>query len=320
MIVEDVMIMKVFGLQSSVFGPWPHATVGLRRSLARILAPSAPGGGVELLARGDRDTLNAYLGGFNEEAIAYLRRTDMTGPSLVTAQTSLRPLEEEIMLQFDVFGENLSMWAWRAGEPMPTAPLLSATDDRFAVGEVAIDYFSLVADPMLGRAAFRFVHVANSSIRNVLGDFNYNGLLESEDLDALSAQVRSGSDPINFDLNNDRLVDQSDRRNWVSELMNTYFGDSNLDGEFNSQDLIAVFQAGQYEDGISGNSTWSAGDWDGNGDFDSGDLVFAFQDGGYEKGPRMALITVPEPSSCWPGILAIVGTVYRRRSRRLSIT
>jgi hypothetical protein len=287
------------------------------RTPVRILAPSAPVGGIELIARGNRSTLDGYLGGFNEEAIAYIRRTDMPGqPSFAMAQTNLRPLEKDVMLQFDVFGDDLSMWAWRADEPMPTTPLLSATDDRLSVGEVAIDYFSLESDPMLGSAVFRFVHVANSPIRDLMGDFNYKGLLETEDLDALTFQVRGNSHATKFDLNNDKLVDQNDRRRWVSELGRTYFGDSNLDGEFNSQDLIAIFQVGQYEDGVSGNSTWSTGDWDGNGDFDSGDLVFAFQDGGYEKGPRMALITVPEPSACWPGILAVVGTMYRRRLRR----
>lgn len=54
-------------------------------------------------------------------------------------------------------------------------------------------------------------------------------------------------------------------------------GDSNRDGVFNSSDLVLVFQAGEYEDEIDGNSTFEEGDWNGDGDFDSADLVFAFQ-------------------------------------------
>jgi hypothetical protein len=58
-------------------------------------------------------------------------------------------------------------------------------------------------------------------------------------------------------------------------------GDSNHDGRFNSGDLVTVFQAGEYEDAVSGNSTFEEGDWNGDGDFNTGDLVFAFQAGTY---------------------------------------
>ena len=58
-------------------------------------------------------------------------------------------------------------------------------------------------------------------------------------------------------------------------------GDSNRDGVFDSSDLVLVFQAGEYEDQIQGNSTFAEGDWNGDGDFDSSDLVYAFQAGTY---------------------------------------
>ena len=58
-------------------------------------------------------------------------------------------------------------------------------------------------------------------------------------------------------------------------------GDANGDGRFNSTDLVIVFQAGEYEDGIPQNSTYAEGDWNGDGDFDSSDLVVAFQAGYY---------------------------------------
>ena len=58
-------------------------------------------------------------------------------------------------------------------------------------------------------------------------------------------------------------------------------GDSNLDGRFDSSDLVQVFQVGEYEDGVLLNSNWSDGDWTGDGEFDTTDLVFAFQAGTY---------------------------------------
>ena len=54
-------------------------------------------------------------------------------------------------------------------------------------------------------------------------------------------------------------------------------GDSNHDGIFSSSDLVLVFQAGEFEDGVVGNSTFEEGDWDGDGDFTTRDLVLAFQ-------------------------------------------
>jgi hypothetical protein len=59
-------------------------------------------------------------------------------------------------------------------------------------------------------------------------------------------------------------------------------GDANGDGQFDSTDLVLIFQAGEYEDAIAGNSTWSEGDWTCDGDFDTSDLVAAFQSGNYE--------------------------------------
>ena len=58
-------------------------------------------------------------------------------------------------------------------------------------------------------------------------------------------------------------------------------GDSNRDGIFNSADLTHVFQAGEFEDSIDGNSAFEEGDWNGDGDFNSADFVFAFKNGDY---------------------------------------
>lgn len=64
-------------------------------------------------------------------------------------------------------------------------------------------------------------------------------------------------------------------------------GDSNHDGIFSSSDLVAVFSAGEYEDGVDNNSSFEEGDWNGDGDFDTADLVFAFQAGNYSPNARL---------------------------------
>ncbi len=76
--------------------------------------------------------------------------------------------------------------------------------------------------------------------------------------------------------------DGSDRSNYHSEFDMWKVGDSNHDGHFDSADFVAAFIAGEYEDGIDGNSTWEEGDWNRDGDFDSSDFVEAFKCGGYE--------------------------------------
>lgn len=126
------------------------------------------------------------------------------------------------------------------------------------------------------------------------GDFNGDDLLDAHDIDQLTAMVIAQSSDPTYDLNNDGDIDLADRVFWIESLATTWFGDSNLDGEFNSSDFVLVFSAGEYEDETRGNSTWGTGDWNGDGDFNSTDFVIAFSDGGFEVGPRPAAIPVPE--------------------------
>lgn len=71
-------------------------------------------------------------------------------------------------------------------------------------------------------------------------------------------------------------------RDTLFSLDNRVIGDVNRDGAFDSADLVAVFQVGEYEDLIPRNSTFSEGDWNQDGEFDSSDLVLAFQAGHYD--------------------------------------
>ncbi|MCA9151505.1 MAG: hypothetical protein KDA92_19465, partial [Planctomycetales bacterium] len=113
----------------------------------------------------------------------------------------------------------------------------------------------------------------------VPGDFNGDGNVDASDLALFAAGYRAGD--MQFDLTNDGVVDTADRDLMVFDLMKTTYGDANFDGVFNSSDLIVVFQAGQYEDGLPVNSMWATGDWDMDGEFSTSDLVTAFQTGAY---------------------------------------
>ena len=149
------------------------------------------------------------------------------------------------------------------------------------------------------------------------GDLDANGIWDATDIDLLSDAVRevspNGRIDYRFDLNRDGSVDGSDRAYWIQSVMNTYAGDVNLDGEFNSADMVAVFKIGAYENPTFDSVGWADGDWNGDRQFDSGDFVVAFAGGGYEKGPRPAVVAVPEPSSVWPVVLALCFNAKRRR-------
>ena len=128
------------------------------------------------------------------------------------------------------------------------------------------------------------------------GDFDLDELVDVMDVELLGRSIREKKHDLRFDLTDDQLVNLDDLTTWVHALKNTWFGDANLDGEFNTSDLIEVFQAGKFE--TSEAATWNAGDWDADGQFGTGDLIAAFQDGGFEMGQRVQRVAiVPEPSS-----------------------
>ncbi|MCA9170341.1 MAG: hypothetical protein KDB23_21835, partial [Planctomycetales bacterium] len=174
-----------------------------------------------------------------------------------------------------------------------TGRLLQSFDTPTATGNghfgrsVALDGNAVVIgahhDNTLGPEVGQ-VHIFTISIP---GDFNGDSHLTITDLELLTEHVLSGEHVDDFDLNDDALVDAQDREFWLHDLKNTFFGDADLNGEFNSGDLVAVFQTGKYETGSD--ATWAEGDSNGDGTFSSSDLVLAFQDGGYEQGPRAAV-------------------------------
>ncbi|MCA9150957.1 MAG: hypothetical protein KDA92_16710 [Planctomycetales bacterium] len=144
------------------------------------------------------------------------------------------------------------------------------------------------------------------------GDFNDDGALDITDINLLTEESARGTNVSLYDLTDDGLVDHLDVEKWI-DVKQTWIGDSNLDGIFDSADFVAVFAVGEYEDGIDGNSNWSDGDWNGDGDFDSSDFVAAFTSGGYEQGPRAAVSAVPEPCGVVLFVTGLTLAIWRRR-------
>ena len=166
------------------------------------------------------------------------------------------------------------------------------------------------------QSLYELANTANSA------DFDGDGTLGIGDILLLQSEINVGNNDLRFDVNGDTIVDKGDVDFLVGHEsnLNTYIGDANLDGEFNSGDLVEVFTAGEYEHAVEGNATWATGDWNSDGKFDSSDFVVAFTDGGYEVGPKN-IAAVPEPSGVALGTIGCgVVLQHRRKSRHAKRT
>jgi ELWxxDGT repeat protein len=99
-------------------------------------------------------------------------------------------------------------------------------------------------------------------------DRNQDGAIDVRDLDAMCAALLGGT------------ATRDDIEGFWSR-QNTGPGDANFDHQFNSSDLVSVFQRGNRFE-TNSPASWSEGDWNCDGVFGTGDLVAAFQRGWYE--------------------------------------
>ena len=93
--------------------------------------------------------------------------------------------------------------------------------------------------------------------------------MDVADLDALNAEIRAGTNDPHFDLNSDDIVDVADRTIWITDIKNTFPGDTNLDGQVDSLDLNSLALSWRKVDATS----WSQGDF--NGEAENGDTYLS---------------------------------------------
>jgi hypothetical protein len=129
------------------------------RTQARSIEGAA---GVQLrFTRDASDT--GYLSWLGADGSAAISITGNNFRDIVTAQTGFRPTEEDVLMQFDAIGNQLSLYLWRPGEQSPASPALSVVDNTIAgPGTVLLGFLALPQSTLSG--SFRFVHVANTHI------------------------------------------------------------------------------------------------------------------------------------------------------------
>lgn len=121
-------------------------------------------------------------------------------------------------------------------------------------------------------------HRAYDASGNLRGDLNHDGNVVLDDIDLLLWAIHQGVEDELFDLNGDGVADNltdGDLDQRILHIVKTYYGDANPDGQYNSDDMVVVFGAGENEDGGNDNSTWAEDDWTGDGAFDGADNVLA---------------------------------------------
>lgn len=187
-----------------------------------------------------------------------------------------------------------------ATRPAPGLSIGNRTDDFSRAFDGLLDNMRLFgsASDQLGALSLAELEQLRASDLALIGDIDMNLQFTAADIDGLNRAIREGSTEVTrYDVDNNGTLNEADRQYWVKSIVHSYFGDANLDGSFNSGDLVSVFAAGQYEDSVLGNSTWATGDWSGDAEFTTDDLIVAFQDGGFEKATSAATAAVPEPMS-----------------------
>lgn len=253
---------------------------------------------------------DSYYGGINRAGEIFLGESFQDGsPATVHVRQAMPfdPVTGDVVMQLDVVGDEIMLRAWTVDDPMPIQPQISFRSTRIASGTVTLGVGSAGFDPV--SASYEWFEVA----RILPGDANLDRSLSQLDIDLLAAAIREGTDTKRFDMNQDRQVNDADHVAWVHDLKATWYGDADLDGAFNSSDMVAVLVAGKYETGFEAN--WAEGDWDGDGSFDSADLVVALVDGGYElERDASTTVAVPEPTGLTVLGIAVLalGSMARR--------
>jgi len=91
---------------------------------------------------------------------------------------------------------------------------------------------------------------------SITGDFNRDGQIDATDIDLLFNNL-SSSDSI-YDLNSDNAVNQADVDYLLHRILNTEYGDVNLDGTVSITDLVAMIANWNESGG------WAQGDMNGD--------------------------------------------------------
>lgn len=139
-----------------------------------------------------------------------------------------------------------------------------------------------------------------------IGDLDGNSLIDQADIDILYSSY-ADNNKRKFDLNESGTVGQNDVDYLVHTLLQTEYGDTDLDGDVDGVDFL------NWQVGYGGDNGWAGGDIDGSGNVDGADLSIIMTNYGYVSPFFLAAAqAVPEPAALVMCGAALICVAVRR--------
>jgi hypothetical protein len=143
-----------------------------------------------------------------------------------------------------------------------------------------------------------------------LGDFDGDGDIDADDIDALGAAIAAGgADPGTYDMDGDGDVDSDDFAFHVHNLVDTALGQGTgtAFGDFNLDGMVGILDLGLLGDGYNQSLGWANGDANGDGIVGILDLGHLGDNYGYDGS------AIPEPVTM--SVLGIGSVVLLKRRK-----
>ena len=264
-----------------------------------------------------------FIGAVNTGMLGIVKFNSASGgfPSLVVQETTPTGIraDEDWFMEAGAVGDELSLKAWKVGDPEPDKPQLIGWDSTFSSGGFAVDVGVAPGGHVQGVRGV-FDDISFDVIRPC--DFNRDGYCGVDDLRVEDGLYSVGSltqgsrrmlDRRRFDINGDSLVDMADLDHWLQETaeLNGYgspfsAGDTDLDGDIDFSDFL-VLSSNYGND----EQDWSHGDFTGDQSVGFEDFLMLSASFGSSMSKASA---VPEPNSLALVLVAIgcTFTVFRR--------
>jgi|GEM_PF-1310915 len=153
------------------------------------------------------------------------------------------------------------------------------------------------------------------SLASVPGDVDENGTVDAKDISTICGNLGSADE--RFEYTGDSMITAADVHAMVETRLNTRPGDTNLDGNVNFDDFLALSAnfGKDFRD-------WARGDFDCNQTVDFPDFLLMSRHFGFSAEAEAAGIaetaTVPEPTGCAMLSVLLCGLATLRKRRQLS--
>jgi hypothetical protein len=160
--------------------------------------PEETGGNVGVVARLDPFQLTGYGAILDDAGQLELLRIDFGAPVPLVPSIPGTGFDAitDVIIELNIVGDQLSVFAWRPGDAKPTTPLATAQDATYASGRAGI-VFNEDDDNTTG--VFRFAAAQDSPFVDVApGDFDGDGDVDGNDF--LVLQRGEGTGNIGADL------------------------------------------------------------------------------------------------------------------------